>query len=149
MLRLRAGEAWKGVPAHHGVDLSALGQRREREGRRAEGAQPPGPAQTPGWTPPVFTTVAHRGKGVAELLEGLDRHRAWLTETGLLRVRRRERLAERVRAVVERRLCWDVWERRGAREYLEANLDVLERGEATPYGVADAILRRFAPSVSE
>jgi LAO/AO transport system kinase len=42
-----------------------------------------------GWTPPVLNTVATSGAGVAEVVDALDRHRAYLIETGELAVRRR------------------------------------------------------------
>jgi GTPase len=43
------------------------------------------------WTPPVLTTVATTGTGVNEVIEALDRHRAYLSESGELAARRRER----------------------------------------------------------
>jgi LAO/AO transport system kinase len=49
---------------------------------------------------PVFATVARSGEG----LEELARHRVYLPYSGELSRRRQARLAERVRATVERRL---------------------------------------------
>src|SRR3954465_10753996 len=41
------------------------------------------------WRPSILKTVASRGEGLAELVEALDKHRAWLADTGELHNRRR------------------------------------------------------------
>lgn len=149
MLHLRTGETLKGVPAHHGVDLGRLGARarggKGGKGGKGKGGAPENAAAegAAAWTPPVLKTTAHKGEGVSDLLGAIDRHRVWLEHTGRLAARRRERLAERVRAVVERRIKSDLWERLGGRSILEDRLDALERGQASPYSVADAILERL------
>lgn len=144
MLHLRAGATLRGVPAHHGVELSRAAERGARRAKPAPAAE--GKADPSAWAPPVLKTVAHRGEGVADVLDAIGRHRAWLAETGELAARRRARLTTRVRAVVERHLKREVWERRGGGALLEGRLDALERGETTPYAVAFAILgERDAP----
>lgn len=160
VLHLRAGAALRGIPAHHGVDLSAIGKRGKAGspsggaggsvgGSVGSSAGPEGRAGRSGvepsaaWRPPVLKTVARSGEGVTGLLDALDRHRAWLVETGLLEARRRERLAQHVRAVVQRRLHERVWNRLGGDAILAERLAVLSRGETTPYEVADLILARL------
>jgi LAO/AO transport system kinase len=51
------------------------------------------------WKPPVVTTVATSGEGVAELLRQLDRHWAWLAEAGERDRRRLERARDEVTAL--------------------------------------------------
>ncbi|MDP1878829.1 MAG: methylmalonyl Co-A mutase-associated GTPase MeaB [Actinomycetota bacterium] len=53
-----------------------------------------------GWTPPVVRTVASRGEGIDGLLEALDRHRAWLVDSGELEGRRVRRARDEVEAIV-------------------------------------------------
>ncbi|MHB1165561.1 MAG: methylmalonyl Co-A mutase-associated GTPase MeaB [Candidatus Nanopelagicales bacterium] len=53
-----------------------------------------------GWTPPVVRTVAATGEGIDALLDALDRHRAWLVESGELKGRRVARAREEVEAIV-------------------------------------------------
>ncbi|MSP92497.1 MAG: methylmalonyl Co-A mutase-associated GTPase MeaB [Myxococcales bacterium] len=48
---------------------------------------------TPPWQPPIVSTVAARGEGVASLAAELDRHGAWLRKTGAASGRLRERAA--------------------------------------------------------
>jgi hypothetical protein len=155
-LHLRAGQALRNVPAHHGVDL-----RRARAVNTPSSAAGPGPAPGPGpgpgpapgpgpgpgpapapapWDIPVLKTTAETGDGVADLAAALAQHRGWLAESGELSQRRRQRLAERVREEVARALVRSVWEERGGAEALARALPELEAGRVTPYEVAERIV---------
>jgi LAO/AO transport system kinase len=128
-LHLRAGTALKDIPAHHGVDLSqAVGK---------EKAQPPAVA---GWSPPVLATVAQNGDGLPELLDAVDAHRSWLTESGELEVRRRARTRVRVQDIVDRELRRAARRSQHAHESLDAGVDRIHAGTETPYSLAREIL---------
>jgi LAO/AO transport system kinase len=59
-----------------------------------------GEARRPGdWRPPVLRTVAAQDEGLDELLAELDKHLAWLTRSGQLRVRRVRRAGREVEAI--------------------------------------------------
>ena len=58
-------------------------------GERREGA----------WRPPVVKTVASTGEGIDELLGEVDRHAAWLAESGELARRRTVRARREVEAI--------------------------------------------------
>jgi LAO/AO transport system kinase len=68
-----------------------------------------------GWRVPIVKTEAVTGRGIDELVEHIEAHRAWLTEEGKLDERRRRNLrnevvaicASRLRARVERALEHD------------------------------------------
>jgi LAO/AO transport system kinase len=128
VLHLRLGKALRNVPAHHGVDL-------KRVGKQAK----PAVEESKDWDPPVLQTVAENGAGVPELAVTLDRHREWLRDSGELSRRRRERLAERVREAVERRVQQIVWREAGGQRILDDALADLEAGSDTPYSVAERI----------
>jgi len=128
MLHLRLGQALRNVPAHHGVDLKS--RRAVREAAAQEG----------GWQIPVLKTVAHAGDGLPELVGALDRHRQWLGESGELTERRKQRIRERVREVVDRRLHTHVWREAGGGDILAGALDALLEGRVSPYEVADRIV---------
>jgi LAO/AO transport system kinase len=49
------------------------------------------------WRPPIVTTTATDGTGVAELAAAIERHRAWMIEHGELDRRRAHRVREEVR----------------------------------------------------
>ncbi len=57
-----------------------------------------------GWTPPILQTVATSGKGIPELVEAIERHRAYLEESGEGEARRRRRIAEELAALARERL---------------------------------------------
>jgi len=104
---------------------------------------PPGEdaSESAAWPIPVLETVAVEGKGVAQLVEALDAHRAWAVASGALSRKRRERLDRRVREAVARRLNHEVWRARAGDAILQAALPALEAGESTPYEVAARIVR--------
>lgn len=43
------------------------------------------------WRPPIFLTIATTGEGIAELLDSLEEHRAYLASSGELEIRRADR----------------------------------------------------------
>jgi LAO/AO transport system kinase len=135
MLHMRLGDMPKNA-GHHGVSLRSV-QKAAREGvqKHAEGEG--------GWAIPVLKTVAQSGEGIEELSRTLDRHRVYLRESGELSRRRQARLAERVRAVVERRLQRLAWRMGPGEEILAGSLAALEAGEVSPYAVADRIVQEL------
>jgi LAO/AO transport system kinase len=153
MLGLRSGCALKDVPAHHGVDLKALGGA-EREAMR-DAMNPASAArkaaeddESAAWTPAVLRTVAAQGEGVSEVMDAIARHGRFLERSGELRARRRARLRDRVREAVERKANDRLWRDAETVAWLEARLDALESGAEAPFHVADALLERSGPLLS-
>ena len=136
MLGMRAGEALRNVPAHHGVDLKRV-MNPARVAREAAASD-----QTERWTPPVLRTVASKGEGIADLIAALDRHFRYLEASGELRRRRRQRLREQVVTVTEHKLRQRLWRDDGTNAFLDSALSALESGSATPFTVADELLTR-------
>jgi len=95
----------------------------------------------PGWRPPVLMTEARTGRGVEEVLQALRQHRSWLEERDLLRQKRRRAMESRVRDLVLDRLSHSLWQDTGMRAQLDAGLEAIERGQASPYGLARKLLR--------
>jgi LAO/AO transport system kinase len=60
------------------------------------------------WTPPIVKTVAHEGKGIAELLRSVESYRQYLLNSARAQARRvenwRERIAEMLRDAVYQRV---------------------------------------------
>jgi LAO/AO transport system kinase len=88
----------------------------------------------------VLGTVASRGEGIGELVDALERHTAWLTASGELAGRRRRRLEDRTREVVDRATRHWLWQDSGADQQVRDRLDDLATGQATPYEVAAEVL---------
>lgn len=146
MLHLRLGQALRNVPAHQGVNVRqprrGPATRNSDDGGTRDGSSAETADRAPApWEIPVLQTVAENGTGVLQLAEELDRHRAWLQDSGELSRRRRQRLAARVREAVDRRMREKVWQGAGGQRLLDEALVDLESGQDTPYGVADRIVR--------
>jgi len=124
-LGIRKGNAFKNVPAHHGAIKS-------------------GPAvvepETEEWRQAVLGTVAVESEGTAEVISALEEHWSWLEGTGALRQRRRRRLHDRTRDVVNRAIRAWVWSETEADRLIEQRLDEVEDGSVSPYEVANDIL---------
>ena len=127
-LDLRTGKMSRG-PAHHGALRS--------------GPAPQADAIAPDpmvWRPPVLVTTASRSEGIGTVLEGLEQHWAWLAGSGTLEMRRRERLAQRTREVVERAMRRWLWQDSHADEMIAARLDEVSAGRTSPYELAGEIV---------
>ena len=142
-LHLRAGEALKDVPAHHGVDLKRLegGSQGRRDGLDGSGPDGDRGPTIPTWEIPVLTTVAQSGEGVPHLMELIESHRRFLKESGTLAVRRLARASGRVQDVVEREFRKVAWTDPGVRTRLERGVAEIMAGKETPYSLGGKILR--------
>jgi LAO/AO transport system kinase len=127
-LGIRRGNAFRNLPAHHGWRAGG------HAAGRTEGAT------SPSWQQPVVLTVAAKGDGVAELMEALDRHHAWLVESGTLADRRRRRLLDRTREVVDRATRRWVWSETRADQRIAGRLEEIVAGRISPYEVAAEVL---------
>jgi LAO/AO transport system kinase len=94
------------------------------------------------WLPPVLTAVAVDGTGIPEVLDVLERHYANLVATGVLAERRRARLRAKVAEVVDLEIRKRLWGDAGTGAWLDSRLAALESGDATPFDVAEEMLRR-------
>ena len=124
-LGIRRGNALRNIPAHHG----ALTGRRTRKDEGPVGADG-------SWTPPVALTIAAKGEGVDELVRSLDAHHEWLAASGGLDARRRRRLLERTREVVDRATRRWVWDEAHAERWIQERMDDIAAGRVSPYEVA-------------
>src|SRR5437899_961842 len=121
MLGIRRGNAFRHITPHHRADRPTV--------------EPSGD-----WEPPVLATVASTGAGVDELAAALDGHYAYLQASGKLAERRRQRLAARTRAVLERSVRRWLLEGTRVEELLALRLDEVADGRRSPYDVAAEIL---------
>ena len=131
-LGIRRGNAYRNVPAHHGYRASRrAGAREEAEGARGADGR---------WEHAVVLTVAARGEGIDELMAALDRHHEWLAQSGTLEQRRRRRMLERTREVVDRAARRWMWDESHADRLIAARLDEVVDGRLSPYDVATEVL---------
>jgi LAO/AO transport system kinase len=99
-----------------------------------------GERRAPGdWRPPVVRAVATTGAGLADVVEALDRHRAWLAVDDRLRRRRTRRAAREVEAIALTELRTRIGDLRGGR-LLDDLAGEVVAGRTDPYSAADRLL---------
>ncbi|MEU7027092.1 methylmalonyl Co-A mutase-associated GTPase MeaB [Streptomyces sp. NPDC046275] len=99
-----------------------------------------GEARAPGdWRPPIVKTVAARGEGVDEVVQALEKHRAWVEEHGVLAERRRARAAREVETIAVTALRERIGDLRGDRR-LDALAERITAGELDPYAASDELI---------
>ena len=92
-------------------------------------------ANEEGWKPPIITTTATTGEGLAELVTRLDDHWAWLVQSGELKRRRHARAREEITALAFAALRDHV-----ARSGLEELAARVADGTLDPFQAAEDIL---------
>jgi LAO/AO transport system kinase len=154
-LGIRRGNAFRNMPAHHGI--RAEGRSGGPAGRRTTGRAVAANAgisdrphtgdstgvplyRPPAWEQPVILTAAAKGDGIQDLATALDQHHEWLASSGELDLRRRRRLLERTREVVERATRRWLWEETRAEQLISDRLDELAGGQLSPYELATDVL---------
>lgn len=91
------------------------------------------------WRPPVLKTVAAHGTGIEEVMEGIEKHVAWMTEFGELPRRRARRAADEIEAIVLAELRARMGDLRGSHGMDELAAAVVA-GQTDPYTAADKVL---------
>ena len=91
--------------------------------------------------PPILTSVASDGRGVAELATALDALFDARRASGQLARRRAENLGKRVRRLVDGRLRHEVWESAGLAAELSRRIEA--GGELSAWALADDILASY------
>ncbi|MER5948206.1 methylmalonyl Co-A mutase-associated GTPase MeaB [Streptomyces sp. NPDC001904] len=99
-----------------------------------------GESRAPGdWRPPIVKTVAARGEGIDEVVEALEKHRAWMEEHGVLSERRVARASREVETIAVTALRERIGDLRGDRR-LDALADRIVSGDLDPYRAADELV---------
>ncbi|MFL5449043.1 MAG: methylmalonyl Co-A mutase-associated GTPase MeaB [Gemmatimonadales bacterium] len=149
-LGIRRGNAFRHVRAHHGRTVGGMESRSGRVaksrgdksgGDKIASASPtlrPSP-----WDQPVILASAVKGEGVTDLIAALDRHYDWLNQSGELEQRRRRRMLERTREVVDRATRKWVWEETRAEQLISERLDEVAQGRVSPYELAQDVLEEL------
>lgn len=91
------------------------------------------------WKPPIVSTVASKGEGAGEVADALDRHHAWMSESGTLERRRLARVRDEIEAIAVTALRARMGDLHGHQD-----LDVLAAkvagGQCDPYAAADELV---------
>ncbi|MEJ7796563.1 MAG: methylmalonyl Co-A mutase-associated GTPase MeaB [Nocardioides sp.] len=91
------------------------------------------------WTPPILKTVAAKSQGLDEVVAEIDRHHAWLAESGELEQRRVRRARDEIEAIAVTALR-ERWGDVHGRSELDELAAAVVAGESDPYAAADELL---------
>ena len=96
----------------------------------------------PTWRPPVLKTVAIAGQGAAEAVDAIERHVAYLAQSGRLRERQRARLANELQTLLREELLRRALAHIGSERY-QALIERIISHETDPYSAAQELLREI------
>jgi LAO/AO transport system kinase len=91
------------------------------------------------WKPPIVTTVAARNEGLDDVVTEIDRHFAWLRDSGELATRRTRRARDEIEAIAVTALRAQ-WGDVHGRSELDELAAAVVAGQSDPYTAADALL---------
>jgi LAO/AO transport system kinase len=94
------------------------------------------------WKPPIVQTVAQTGQGVDEVVEAIEKHRAWMEESGELAKRRVRRARDEIEAIAVTALR-ERWGDVHARTELDELAERVASGDTDPYAAADDLLASY------
>ncbi|MGW3422011.1 methylmalonyl Co-A mutase-associated GTPase MeaB [Streptomyces phaeochromogenes] len=99
-----------------------------------------GESRGPGdWRPPIVKTIAAREEGIDEVVEALEKHRAWMEERGVLAERRLARASREVETIAVTALRERIADLHGDRR-LSALAERIVAGDLDPYRAADSLV---------
>jgi LAO/AO transport system kinase len=99
-----------------------------------------GESRAPGdWRPPIVKTVAARAEGIDEVVEALEKHRAWMEAGGVLAERRAKRAAGEIETIALTALRARIGDLHGD-QHLAALATRVTEGTLDPYAAADELV---------
>lgn len=99
------------------------------------------------WMSDVLKTQASEGKGVEEVAMFIQKHKEYLEAHGGLSQRRKARLENRIREIIDDQLQIVFWNKERSAE-LRNKIEIVLQRQSTPYDLAEALIRDFK-NVSE
>jgi LAO/AO transport system kinase len=92
------------------------------------------------WKTPVVKTVAVNNEGILGLLHEIEKHKDFLSASGKLEERRKNRYATELIEIVKRRLLTLIIDEPKLQQKIELLTDKMLKKETDPYSAADEIL---------
>ncbi len=98
-------------------------------------------AEANGWAPFIVKTVASENRGIAEVINGIDRHYGYLVNSQKLLSKRKERLRRVVLEIVEEHLHDEFWTKDRVSE-LEGKLDLVLSNKLSAVQLAHELTKK-------
>jgi GTPase len=97
-------------------------------------------ARHEGWEVPIIKTVSHKGQGIKELLEAVDKHRAYLETSGRLDQMRHQRARRQLLAAAQADLLSKLVSSAESNGRLEKLVDAVADRELDPHTAAEQLM---------
>ncbi|MDZ7332387.1 MAG: methylmalonyl Co-A mutase-associated GTPase MeaB [candidate division KSB1 bacterium] len=94
------------------------------------------------WKPPIIQTVANSGQGISQLHESLEQHLAFQNRTQLRIQKRKRRIENYVRQIVNERIMRKFWES-SQQKRLAALIEQILNKQRSPYAVSNELIQEF------
>ncbi|HLC28570.1 MAG TPA: methylmalonyl Co-A mutase-associated GTPase MeaB [Dehalococcoidia bacterium] len=93
-----------------------------------------------GWEVPILKTVAHKSQGIVELVDAIDKHRAYLETSGRLDQMRRQRARRQLLAAAQTELLSRVVARAEGNGRLQELVEAIVAREIDPHTAAERLI---------
>ena len=94
------------------------------------------------WKPPIIKTVANLGQGVDQVIEYLQDHANYLKKNKLLENKRKRRIENYIKQIVEERLINNFWQSENRVKITEYIENIMNKTK-TPYTVSEQLIEEF------
>ncbi|MFQ5656737.1 MAG: methylmalonyl Co-A mutase-associated GTPase MeaB [Candidatus Methylomirabilales bacterium] len=98
--------------------------------------------ERPGWTPPIFKTVAPQGEGVPELVQGILAHQAHLGQVGFREARQRERSRAVFLELLQEEATRRLLDEAVANGRLDRLIERIADRDLDPYSAVEELLKK-------
>jgi LAO/AO transport system kinase len=98
------------------------------------------------WMPDIIRSIATENKGIAEINDEINKHRAHLLKTKKFYTNREKRMKSRIKEIVEGKLRRELWSETRENS-LNLSLEKTINGSLSPYHIAEEILENFKKQI--
>lgn len=94
------------------------------------------------WLPNIIKSIASENKGIDEIANEIERHKNYMFENNLFKVKREKQAKVRIKEIVEHKLKDELWSTAGENS-LNSSVEKVVLGNLSPYHIAEKILKDF------
>jgi LAO/AO transport system kinase len=94
------------------------------------------------WMPGIIKAIAYENKGMAEVMQEIQRHRNFMQDQNLFLTKRENQTKNRIKEIVESKIKEVLWSESGEKS-LNLTLEKVILGNLSPYHIAEEIMENF------
>lgn len=94
------------------------------------------------WLPNIIKAVASENKGIDEIVTEIERHKNFMNQNNLFKLKREKQAKVRIKEIVEHKLKDELWSDTGE-NLLNSSLQKVILSSLSPYQIAEEIIQEF------